>query len=339
MVTGAGQQRSKAQLTADIRARRRTALVVNVRSRRGRRHYPTVCRQLHHAGLDLLDQHPVADPRHLPQALATAVDSGADLIVVGGGDGTLSEAAHQLAHRDVCLGVLPLGTTNNFARSLGLPLHLPAALRILTDGKVADVDLGHVAGRHFANLTSLGLSVQVAEHVPHRLKQILGRAAYPLTALALLPRHRPFAARLRLIDVTGDDGDDPTVDHDTSGTGGMDHGVHELVTHQLNIANGSHHAGRAIARDTGLDDRQLVIYRLGDAHRLRLTLATVRQAITGPRRPLAHTPFLTARNVWLHTEPPMDLDVDGEIRGRTPAQITLETNALRVMVRADFPDV
>jgi diacylglycerol kinase (ATP) len=43
--------------------------------------------------------------------------------VVGGGDGTLSEATHQLAHRDVCLGVLPLGTTNNFARSLGLPLH------------------------------------------------------------------------------------------------------------------------------------------------------------------------------------------------------------------------
>ena len=290
-----------------------------MRSRRGRRHYPTVCRQLHHAGLDLLDLHPVADPRRLPQALAAAVDSGADLIVVGGGDGTLSEAAHQLAHRDLCLGVLPLGTTNNFARSLGLPLHLPAALRILTEGKVADVDLGHVAGRHFANLTSLGLSVQVAQHVPHQLKRILGRAAYPLTALALLPRHRPFTARLRMTD-------------------GTDRGVHELVTHQLNIANGSHHAGRAIARDTGLDDRQLVIYRLGDAHPLRLTLATVRQTVTGPRRPLAHTPFLTARSVWLHTDPPLDLDVDGEIRGRTPAQITLEANALWVMVGADFPE-
>ena len=65
VVTEPGQQRSKAELTADIRARRRTALVVNVRSRRGRRHYPTVCRQLHHAGLDLLDLHPVADPRRL----------------------------------------------------------------------------------------------------------------------------------------------------------------------------------------------------------------------------------------------------------------------------------
>ena len=115
---------------------------------------------------------PVADPHRLPEALAEAVDSGADLIVVGGGDGTLSEATHQLAHHDLCRGVLPLGTTNNFARSLGLPLHLPAALHILTEGKVADVDLGHVAGRHFANLTSLGLSVQVAQHVPHQLKRI-----------------------------------------------------------------------------------------------------------------------------------------------------------------------
>jgi len=81
------------------------------------------------------------------------------------------------------------------------------------------------------------------------------------------------------------------------------------------------------------------LYRLGDAHRLRLTLATVRQAVTGPYRPLAHTPFLTARSVWLHTDPPLDLDVDGEIRGRAPAQITLEANALRVMVGPDFPDV
>ena len=89
VVAEAGQQRSKAELTADIRARRRTALVINVRSRRGRRHYPTVCRQLHHAGLDLLDLRPIADPRRLPQALAAAVDSGADLIVVGGGDGWL----------------------------------------------------------------------------------------------------------------------------------------------------------------------------------------------------------------------------------------------------------
>jgi len=87
---------------------------------------------------------------------------------------------------------------------------MPAALRILTEGKVADVDLGHVAGRHFANSTSLGPSVQVAGHVRHQLKRILGRAAYPVTALALLPRHPPFTAQLRVTDGTGNDGGDGT---------------------------------------------------------------------------------------------------------------------------------
>ena len=307
--------RTKAALTAVIRAHGRAALVVNVRSRRGRRHFAEVRERLQAAGLDLMAVWPVTDSIDLPHRLASAAGCGADLVVVGGGDGTLSEASHQLAHRDVCLGVLPLGTTNNFARSLGLPLNLPEALRTLTGGKVADVDLGHAAGRHFANLTSLGVSVLVAEHVPHGLKRLLGRAAYPLTALALLPRHQPFHARLRV------DGE-----------------LYELATHQLNIANGSFHAGRAIAADAGVDDRLLVVYRLGDANRLRLTAATVRQAVLGPYRPLARTPFLTTDKLWLETDPPLDLDIDGEIRGRTPVQITLEPNALRVMVSPSFRD-
>jgi YegS/Rv2252/BmrU family lipid kinase len=314
-VTGV-EIRTKPALTAVIRAHKRTALVVNVRSRRGRRHFAEVRERLRAADVDLMGVWPVSDPTDLPDTLAAAASCGADLVVVGGGDGTLSEAAHQLAHRDVCLGVLPLGTTNNFARSLGLPLELPEAVRTLTEGKVADVDLGHAAGRHFANLTSLGVSVLVAEHVPHLLKRFLGRAAYPLTALALLPRHRPFRARLIV------DGE-----------------PHELDTHQLNIANGGFHAGRAIAADAGVDDRLLVVYRLGDANRLRLTAATVHQAALGPYRPLARTPFLTADSLWLETDPPLDLDIDGEIRGRTPVRIRLEPNALRVMVSPSFSDM
>ena len=81
-----------------------------------------------------------------------------------------------------------------------------------------------------------------------------------------------------------------------------------------------------------------MVYRLGDANRLRLGLATVRQTVIGPRRPLARTRFLTAGEVWLETDPPLALDVDGEIRGRTPVRIALEANALRVMVGTDFPD-
>jgi diacylglycerol kinase family enzyme len=163
-------------------------------------------------------------------------------------------------------------------------------------------------------LASLGLSVPVAERVPAGLKRVLGRGAYPLTALALLPGHRPFTVRV------------------------WAHGRwHQLRTHQFNIANGSHQAGRAIAADAALDDGQLVAYGLGDSTRRRLVAATVRQALAGPYRPVARASFLAAPELWLDTDPPARLDIDGEIHGGTPLHITVEPKALRVMVPAPTP--
>ena len=124
------------------------------------------------------------------------MDLQPDLLIVGGGDGTICEAARRLAYADIALGLIPLGTTNNFARTLGIPLTLAGAIGILAGGKVADVDLGRAGDTVFANLVSAGLSAQVAASVPHRLKRVAGRAAYPLTALAALPRHRAFHAAI-----------------------------------------------------------------------------------------------------------------------------------------------
>src|SRR3954451_16568916 len=71
-----GELRTKAAMDADIRTHRQTALVVNARSRRARRHYETVRRQLRAAGLDLVDAQPVAHPAQLPDTLARAVNGG-----------------------------------------------------------------------------------------------------------------------------------------------------------------------------------------------------------------------------------------------------------------------
>jgi len=307
--------RSKAQLHAAIQQRRRTALVVNTRSRRGLRLYQEASRQLHAAGFNLLGSFPVDRPRQLEASLAAALDLEPDLLVAGGGDGTLSLAARHLAHRDTALGVLPLGTTNNFARTLGLPLNVTAAVAVLTSGKVADVDLGEADGAMFANLVSVGLSGYVAASVRHDLKRVLGRAAYPLTALARLPRHRPFRATIT-----------------------CDGRRYTVITHQLNIANGSFHGGRPITGDASADDRLLLVYRLGGRRRLGLIGATVRHAFLGARRSHAEPAFLATRELQVETTPALPLDVDGEIHGGTPARITLAANALRVMVAPDFPD-
>ncbi|MDX6739412.1 diacylglycerol/lipid kinase family protein [Actinocorallia sp. A-T 12471] len=313
--------RSKAELGASIRGGGRAVLVVNSRSRRGRREYAEALRLLIAARIGFVGLYPVTDPERLPEIFAEALELDPDLVVVGGGDGTLKEAVRHLAHRDIALGLLPLGTTNNFARGLQLPLRLSGAVEVIARGKVADVDLAEIVRDDdsepeiFANMLSMGLSVKVAENVPHLLKRYVGRAAYPLTAIARLARDRAFTATL-------------TVDGE----------VHTLKTHQLNIANGSHHSGRPIARDASPDDRLLAVYPLGGAGRVKLLSATARHVLTGAFRTITEPPFVTAGKVGIVTDPPMAADVDGELHPGTPMTVTLLPNALRVMVKQDFPD-
>jgi YegS/Rv2252/BmrU family lipid kinase len=308
--------RSKLSLCGAIRRDRRAALVVNTRSRRGRRLYQTIRKRLRDAGFDLLGSFPASGAGGPGASLAAAMDLQPDLLIVGGGDGSISEAARRLACRDMALGILPLGTTNNFARTLGIPLNLAAAIDVLTGGKVADVDLGKAGDAIFANLLSVGLSARVAASVPHQLKRLVGRAAYPLTALAVLPWHRAFHASI----VVGDR-------------------TYTLDTHQLNIANGSFHAGRPITGDTSADDRQLLVYRLGGRRRMALVSATLRHALGGAHRTVTEPAFLAVSELWLETDPPLPLDVDGEICGYTPARVALAAEALRVMVAPGFPDI
>src|SRR5262249_4333728 len=80
---------------------------------------------------------------------------------------------------------------------------------------------------------------------------------------------------------------------------------HTLDTHQLNIANGSFHAGRPITGDAGADDRMLLVYRLGGPTRRSLISATVRHAVLGARRTMKEPAFLAVSELWLHTDPPL----------------------------------
>ncbi|MBP2705776.1 diacylglycerol kinase [Microbispora sp. RL4-1S] len=307
--------RNKADHTAAIRGERRAAVVVNTKSRRGRRSYAEVLRLMRAHDFRLTGVHPVTEPARLREVVSRALADGPDLLVVGGGDGTLSSSVKYVAGLDVALGVLPLGTTNNFARSLGLPLDLAGAIGVFREGKVADIDLGMCGDRPFANLASFGVSVEVAGTVRPWVKRLLGRAAYPLTAITVLPGHRPFRAYIT-----------------------VDGRRHELLTHQLNIANGRFHGGWQIARDVSIDNRQLVAYQLGSGKRLRLLGETLVRATTGRWRSLAGGPFVTGQEMVLETDPPLAADIDGEVRLRTPLVLKTIPNGVRVMVPQSFVD-
>ncbi len=288
---------------------REVVLLVNVRSRRGAALHGTVRRLLEQRGLTVTAEHLVTDPAaQLPVLLPAILAARPPLLVVGSGDGTVASVVDHLAHTDTVLGYLPMGTTNNFGRSLRLPLRLPAAVGVVADGAVAEVDLGRVDGDHFANLVSIGVSVAVAGRTPHLLKRYAGRAAYAVTAAGALATHRPFVAQV------------------SSGTT-----TWQVRTHQLNVANGRVHAGSTIASDASLDDRLLVAYPLGAGSRVSTVAAVARQALT-PGQPIERKGLLTGTEFTVTTDRPMAVDVDGEVSGSTPIRVEVTGRALRVMV-------
>jgi diacylglycerol kinase family enzyme len=133
------------------------------------------------------------------EATRAACNEGARLVVAGGGDGTVNAVASVLTESSVPLGVLPLGTLNHFARDLGIPLELDAAVRVLAHGKPRAVDVGEVNGRIFLNNSGLGLYPDMV-HERQRQQRRLGRGKWPAAlwaGLAALRRY-PFLS-IRLI--------------------------------------------------------------------------------------------------------------------------------------------
>ncbi|TYT27098.1 lipid kinase YegS [Luteimonas viscosa] len=139
--------------------------------------------------------------------VAEAIDDGASAIVAAGGDGTLSEVAATLAGRDEpaaalpTLGLVPMGTANDFATAAGLPVEPLPALELIAAQPAHAIDLLRLEAngklRWAANLASGGFGTQVTVETPEGMKKLLGGLAYVLTGLSRLGRIEPVEARLR----------------------------------------------------------------------------------------------------------------------------------------------
>lgn len=132
-----------------------------------------------------------------------AVADGARAVVAGGGDGTVNAVAAAAVGRAVAFGVLPLGTLNHFAKDLGLPLELEAAVDVVARGVTRQVDVGEVNGRVFLNNSSLGVYPRIVEM--RNRSGATGRAKWiaALWATLAVLRRRPFlAVRIQTPDET-----------------------------------------------------------------------------------------------------------------------------------------
>jgi diacylglycerol kinase (ATP) len=288
-------------------------LVVNSASRTGRADFDAARRRLTELGLPLAGAFAVEDPARLPGIVDDAIAAGAQLLILGGGDGTVSLIAPRLAGTDVVLGLLPTGTANDLARTLQVPPDLAAACTTVVEGKVVDVDLGIVGEDHFVNVASVGLSVGVTEALSPALKRRVGALAYPVAALQAYRRHRPFRARLEF----------PAGDHDPVE-------LDDLL--QVAVANGRFYGGgNVVAPGAGIDDHLLDVYAIprGTA---RQRLQVARHFVSGAFTERDHVLHLTTRAVRLVTEPDLPVNVDGELSAATPVTFGLLRNGLKVMV-------
>jgi diacylglycerol kinase family enzyme len=135
-------------------------------------------------------------------AARRALEQGARLVAAGGGDGTVNAVASVLVDSGVPFGVLPLGTLNHFAKDLGIPLDVGAAVRNLAAGRPTKVDVGEVNGRIFLNNSSLGLYPDIV-HDREQQQRRLGRGKWPAAAWAALAALRRYPFLSMRLDVNG----------------------------------------------------------------------------------------------------------------------------------------
>lgn len=134
----------------------------------------------------------------IPELAERAIRQGCTTLVAGGGDGTVSTVASVIAGSDVCLGVLPLGTLNHFAKDLGIPLELNGAIATIIGGNWVQIDIGEVNGHTFINNSSLGLYPRILLH--REAQQRLGSSkwwAFFKALLTALGRYSFLRVRLK----------------------------------------------------------------------------------------------------------------------------------------------
>ncbi len=136
-----------------------------------------------------------ADATHAAKA---AAERGFDLVVAAGGDGTLYEVINGLAPLQIrpTLGIIPAGTTNDFARALGIPRDIDKACEILIRGHKKEIDIGKVNDQYFINIAGGGTLTELTYEVPSKLKTVLGQLAYYMKGIEKLVQLKP--ARMKI---------------------------------------------------------------------------------------------------------------------------------------------
>jgi diacylglycerol kinase (ATP) len=233
---------------------------------------------------------------------AAAIQNRCNYIVAAGGDGTLNEVINGIAIRaeDVCVGVVPLGTGNDFARSVGLPATVEDNIDILLSQKTRSVDLVRVKSdctRFFVNVSAGGFSGLIDEKLTPEIKQAWGPLAYLRGAAAALPELQAYRT-----EVVFDESESLSMD------------LYNVV-----VGNGRFVAGGLpIVPDADLRDGLLDIVLIPKQSVPQMALLAA-EIVLGKHLASNAIIFRRAKTLAVRSEPGMWFNVDGELVGNAPA--------------------
>jgi diacylglycerol kinase (ATP) len=249
------------------------------------------------------------------QFAAKAVREGCRYIIAAGGDGTLNEVANGIGRsaKRIRLGLLPLGTGNDFARCLGLPTDVEENIEILRAGKTRPVDLVRVTSdrvRYFLNVSAGGFSGVVDEKLTARMKKTWGPLAYLRSAAAAFPELKAYRTSVRF-------DRRPARSYD----------LYNVV-----VANGRYVAGGwLIAPKADPSDGFLDVILIKQAPPAVLAVLGARMML-GKHLPSDAVIFRRVRSLSIRSKPGMWFNVDGEVVGNQPARFEVIPGALQFVV-------
>lgn len=285
--------------------RRRALLIVNPKAGRREELRDGWTKQVEEAGIQLLKGTPEEGESLSDLIIRRA--SEVDLVILAGGDGTLNDAAEGLVRTKLPLGILPLGTANDLARTLSLPTDLQEACDVITAGRLRRIDLGQVNDKYFFNVASMGLSVTITRNLTKEVKKLWGVLAYLATASKAIFYARPFRAEI-------DDGQ--TVFH--------------VKTVQIAVGNGKHYGGgMTICDDASIDDQLLHLYSLEVRHWWQVILLFPRLRM-GLLEGSSHVRTMRGKSFKIKTKKTRRINTDGELTTKAPAEFRVVPYALSV---------
>jgi YegS/Rv2252/BmrU family lipid kinase len=249
-------------------------------------------------------------PGHAVELTRAALSKGEKCIVSVGGDGTLREVASVLANTEACLGIIPCGTGNDFAKVLGIvPDDIPAALDTLLTGKVRKMDAGMANDEFFINVSGFGFDADVIVNTESFKKRFRGMIPYMLGIVRSL-------VNLRKLDLT------VTANGETK----------DISAIMISAANGTHFGGGMnVAPFADTQDGLLDVYIVKSMGRITF-LALLPKFIKGKHTDLSEIIYFRAPELTVACKQNSRINLDGDLRSGTPVTFRILKGAMNIIV-------